>query len=44
MKTHGKNTLELLNTDIETFYSYKTDFIDVNKVIEFKAMFITFMN
>lgn len=44
MKTHGKNTLELLNTDIETFYSYKTDFIDVNKVIEFKAMFITLMN
>lgn len=44
MKTHGINSIELLNTDIKTFYSYETDFIEVNKVIEFKAMFMTFMN
>ena len=44
MKTFGVNTIELLNTGIDRFYSYEADFIDVNKVVEFKAMFITFMN
>lgn len=44
MKTFGDNTIELLNTGIDRFYSYEADLIDAKKIIEFKAMFITFMN
>ena len=44
MKTHGENTIELLNSRIDKFYNYELDFIDNRKIIEFKAMLITFMN
>lgn len=44
MKTYGDNTLDLLNVGIDDFYSYNVTFIEERKVIEFKAMFITFIN
>ena len=44
MKTYGNNTLELLNTSIDKFYTYSAATADENKVIEFKALFVTLLN
>lgn len=44
MKTYGENSIQLLNVGVDAFYSYQVDFIDESKVIEFKAMLITFIN
>lgn len=44
MKTNKTNTLEMLNIGVDEFYSYKTSIVEEQKVIEFKAILITFIN
>ena len=44
MKTNKENTLEMLNLGVDKFYNFDSSIVDEQKVIEFKAMLITFIN